>query len=96
MYVTNPPFHSAWFTRCGGMPGVDRILFEGKGFQDRGVDGNGNGDDDEDDSDDGEGRERVTHVSVFGALAGLIKADEFEEEVGEGDEVEDLCWVHLV
>ena len=32
------------------MPGVDGILFEGKGFQDRGVDdnGNGNGNDDED------------------------------------------------
>ena len=52
MYATNPPFHSAWFTRCGGMPGVDGILFEGKGFQNRGVDGNVNGNDDADEDED--------------------------------------------
>jgi hypothetical protein len=52
MYATNPPFCSAWFTRCGSMPGVDGILFEGRGFQDRGVgDGGGNGDEDEDEVD---------------------------------------------
>jgi hypothetical protein len=52
MYATNPPFHSAWFTRCGSMPGVDGILFEGRGFQDRGIgnsDGSNEGDDDDDD-----------------------------------------------
>jgi hypothetical protein len=46
MYATNPPFCSAWFTRCGGMPGVDGILFEGRGFQHRGADGDDNEDDD--------------------------------------------------
>jgi len=47
MYATNPPFCSAWFTRCGGMPGVDGILFEGRGFQDRGTGSGGGGDEDE-------------------------------------------------
>jgi hypothetical protein len=55
MYVTNPPFCSAWFTRCGGMPGVDGILFEGRGFQSREVGHGGNHeDDDEDEADSAE------------------------------------------
>ncbi len=53
------------------------------------------GDDDEDDGDDGEGCQRRASVAVLLALAVvLIHSDELEEEIGEGDEVEELQGIH--
>lgn len=48
------------------------------------------GEDDEDDGDDGEGGERAEDGVVVEAAAGLVHAHEFEEEVGEAGEVEEL------
>lgn len=48
------------------------------------------GEDDEDDGDDGEGGEGPADGIVVHLAAGLVHAYEFEEEVGEAGEVEDL------
>ena len=44
----------------------------------------------EDDGDDGEGGERFGGRGVGGFVGGFVDADEFEDEVGEGAEVEGL------
>jgi hypothetical protein len=61
MYATNPPFCSAWFTHCGGMPGVDGILFEGRGFQDREA---VHGGDDEDEGEDVDSAEWTSELEA--------------------------------
>lgn len=48
------------------------------------------GEDDEDDGDDGEGGEGPADGVVVRAAAGLVHADQFEKEVGEAGEIEDL------
>jgi hypothetical protein len=73
MYAANPPFCAAWFTRCGGMPGVDGILFEGKGFQSREVGHGGNNeDDDEDEADSAEWTSELEAEMRFRAY-GVVK-----------------------
>jgi len=55
---------------------------------DAGVD---DGEDDEDDGDDGEGGKGFTDRHVGEFAQGFVHADELEEEVGQGGEIEHLC-----
>lgn len=49
----------------------------------------GDGQDDEQDGDDGKGREGLANSHVVLLVAGLVNADELEEEVAKAAEVED-------